>query len=64
MTLDLESVEKAQLEEMLPDIGFIDKFLQDLLPQENVHALDLIEDVKRRLGIESKTFFRLSVGKY
>ena len=45
MTLDLESVEKAQLEEMLPDIGFIDKFLQDLLPQENVHALDLIEDV-------------------
>lgn len=45
MTLDLESVEKEQLEEMLPDISFIDEFLQDLLPQENVHALDLIEDV-------------------
>ena len=45
MTLDLESVEKEQLEEMLPDISFIDEFLQDILPQENVHALDLIEDV-------------------
>lgn len=45
MTLDLECMKEGQLEEMLPDIGFIDELLQDLLPQENVHALDLIEDV-------------------
>lgn len=45
MTLDLGSVESAQLDEILPDIDVLDEFLEELLPQKNIQTMDLIEDV-------------------
>lgn len=45
MTLEIESIQAGQLEEMLPDIDIMDELLKDLFPRENVQAFDLIEDV-------------------
>lgn len=45
MNLDMENIKIEQLGELFPDIGLMDEFLKDLLPQENVHAMDWIEDV-------------------
>lgn len=45
MTLELENFQSEQLEKMIPEIDFMDDFLKELLPKENVQALDLIEDV-------------------
>lgn len=45
MTLEMENFQLEQLEEMIPEIDFIDDFLKELLPKKNIQALDLIEDV-------------------
>ena len=45
MTLEVEGIQSDQLSEMIPDMDVMDKLLDDLLPKENVQALDLMEDV-------------------
>ena len=34
-----------QLEELVPNISYLDKFLEELLPQKNVKAFDFFEDI-------------------
>ena len=63
MTWDWESMDLGQLDEILPNIDILDEFLEDLLPQEKVHAIDLIEDVvKGDWVLEPQLFWNYIVG--
>ena len=63
MTWDWESMDVGQLDEILPDMDVLDEFLEDLLPQENVHAIDLIGDVlKGDWVLEPRLFWDYVVG--
>lgn len=57
MTWDLESISEEQLEDILPNIDFMDELLKDLLPQKNVHTLDFIEDVLQGNWVLEPTVF-------
>lgn len=63
MTWDWESMDVGQLDEILPDMDVLDEFLEDLLPQENVHTIDLIGDVlKGDWVLEPRLFWDYVVG--
>ncbi len=52
-----------QIEEMLPDIRFMDEFLEELLPEKNIQSFDLIEDVwKGDWVLEPQLFWKYISG--
>lgn len=57
MTWEVESLQSKQLGEILPDSDFMDEFLKDLLPQENIQAMDFIENVLKGDWVLDPTLF-------
>ena len=53
-----------QLEELVPNISYLDKFLEELLPQKNVKAFDFFEDIlKGNWVLEPKLFYEYIVSQ-